>query len=283
MSRSLSAAKQVSARLVRWAKNNQPPLDIDKQGYVRRLSDNFFEPLSACTLAELAQGDGTELGREGERGKIQALHSSSALACNVFDYWRGRDSTSLAVALGLQSRLCSMRFEAKFPTGLRGKAPNLDLIVTAVDGAKVAIESKFLEPFGSPKKPRAFNDKYFPSGPGLWADILLPEAQALADRVRAAPGAFQSLDVQQLLKHLLGLGQRSPSPALLYVWFRPGGEAGQIHADEVADFVQSLAGLRIGVSALSYQALFDRLRAHSAEGHASYLAYLEARYFPFDA
>ena len=102
MSKPQPPATHIRSRLVKWAAG--VTIDIDEQGYVRALVDNFFEPLSTCTASEIAQGDGAELGRDGQRGKIQALHSSSALACNVFDYWRGRDSTILAKALGLQDR-----------------------------------------------------------------------------------------------------------------------------------------------------------------------------------
>ncbi len=38
---------------------------------------------------DFAGGDGGELGRGGAiPGKMQAVHSSSALSCNLFHYWR---------------------------------------------------------------------------------------------------------------------------------------------------------------------------------------------------
>lgn len=108
-------------------------------------------PLSACSRRDLAGGDGSELGKGGGRGKIQALHSSAALACNFFDYWRGRDLGLLSRALGISVRLCAVAFEQKFPTRLGGIAPNLDVVLYGCDGSLFAVESKFTEPFTKSK------------------------------------------------------------------------------------------------------------------------------------
>jgi hypothetical protein len=44
---------------------------------------------------------------------MRALHSSSALACNVFEYWRGRDGSPLAAALGyLHSQQLASRLQS---------------------------------------------------------------------------------------------------------------------------------------------------------------------------
>ncbi len=48
----------------------------------------------------LSPETGSELGENGGRGKIQTLHSSSAIVCNFFDYWRAGDLKPLAEALG---------------------------------------------------------------------------------------------------------------------------------------------------------------------------------------
>ena len=65
-----------------WAAANS--IEIDDDGYARQISDNFFCPLDEDTHKDFKQGDGDELGRDGKRGKMAALHSSSALAVNVF-------------------------------------------------------------------------------------------------------------------------------------------------------------------------------------------------------
>ena len=81
-----------------WA--NRHGRATDEDGYCACADDNIFLGLSAGACKDFEAGDGTELGIRGARGKIQALHSSSALACNWFDYWRGRDTTPLARAFG---------------------------------------------------------------------------------------------------------------------------------------------------------------------------------------
>src|SRR5262245_24926477 len=53
------------------------------------LTDNLFEQLTDEAKQEFEEGDGGELlrGRPFD-GNMFALHSSSALACNLFHYWR---------------------------------------------------------------------------------------------------------------------------------------------------------------------------------------------------
>lgn len=76
MPRTVPPADATKRQLREWA--TTAGLPVDAQGYFLNPADNFFEPLSACTHAELSQGDGNEIGGDGARGKIQALHSSSA-------------------------------------------------------------------------------------------------------------------------------------------------------------------------------------------------------------
>ena len=276
MGRTGSPAAGVRATLKTWAAN--AGCAIDEKGYVRSLEANFFEPLSACTHAEFAMGDGAELGKNGAVGKIQALHSSAALACNVFDYWRGRDTAALAQALGTPGRFCSIQFEAKFPTGLGGKAPNLDLLLGRTDGAHIAVESKFLEPYGG-AKPRLFKEKYFPEGPGLWERVGLPQAERVARQLREKPDTFLYLDAQQLLKHLLGLAQREGTYSLLYLWYDVGGDAGSAHEEEVRAFLSALSGARVPLSSRTYPSLYQGLSDAGGAAHRSYLDYLGRRYF----
>jgi len=81
-------------RQLAWAHRHAVPLvgskgDRGRPTYAKSLERNLFEPLSADALAEFKAGDGGELGgQDGNPGKMQAVHSSSALCCNVFHYWR---------------------------------------------------------------------------------------------------------------------------------------------------------------------------------------------------
>lgn len=271
-----AAVRDTRNRLRKWASASGIP--CDSKGYVLSLEQNFFQPLTACTLRELEQGDGGELGKPGAPGKIRALHSSSALACNVFDYWRGRDTEALAGALGTSGRFCAIQFEAKFPTGLRGKAPNLDVLLGKSGGGDLAVESKFLEPYAGTKA-RAFKDKYFPEGAGLWTAVGLHQAQALANQLHERPDHYRHLDAQQLLKHLLGLGHRTSATALLYLWYDIGGDTGSAHASEIQAFLTAIQEPRLSVAALSYQDLFRALEATTGQEHQQYVNYLRQRYF----
>ena len=127
-----------------WA--NRHGRATDEDGYCGCADDNIFLGLSADARKDFEAGDGTELGIRGERGKIQALHSSSALACNWCEYWRGRDTTPLARAFGAMDAFCGVALEQRFSTGVGGIGPNLDIVLNRADGALFAIESKFGEP-----------------------------------------------------------------------------------------------------------------------------------------
>ncbi len=97
-----------------WATRNELAFDAD--GYCGCVDDNIVRGLSPCARKDFESGDGTELGKDGSRGKIQALHSSSALACNWFDYWRDRDLQPLSRAFGVP--LFSKRLRAHARRGI---------------------------------------------------------------------------------------------------------------------------------------------------------------------
>jgi hypothetical protein len=270
-------AAGIRSQQIQWASGRGILLDGD--GYCQRPDDNFFQPLSACTRREFEGGDGAELGKDDARGKIQALHSSAALACNVFDYWRGRDLGVLQAAFGFDSPLCGLAFEQKFPTGLRGKPPNLDLVFCASDGEILAVESKFSEAYSRILQKRPFNGKYFPQKSRLWTNHGLEGCQVLAEKIQEGLVTYQRLDALQLLKHVLGLAHNEKRWRLFYLWYDVGGDAGKAHASEVADFQAKLAGDSVKLSSLTYQTLFSRIRPHLTGPHKPYGEYLAERYF----
>ena len=59
-------------------------IQFNNEGYTETVEQNLFQPLTAASKAEFGSGAGSELEE-----KMRALYSSSALVCNVFDYWRG--------------------------------------------------------------------------------------------------------------------------------------------------------------------------------------------------
>lgn len=260
-----------------WAQKRG--LKIDSAGYCESCDDNLFEPLSACSRRDIGAGAGSELGKGNTRGKIQTLHSSAALACNFFDYWRDRDLGFLRQSLGLSTRLCGLEFEQKFPTRLGGIAPNIDVVLYGCDGALVAIESKFTEPFMKSQAKSFLKRKYFPADCGLWRDAGLSGCQVLAEDLRYGRGRFETLDVAQLLKHMLGLALSGHTWMLIYLWYSPGGLMSGRHSEELAMFSQGLGDDSEKFRAITYQGLFDCLAGLLGPEHAKYVAYLRSRYF----
>jgi len=271
-----SLAGVVRAQQQAWAKAQDIPTDA--AGYTLRLGDNLFVPLSDESVCDFKSGDGAELGDGSARGKMQALHSSSALACNVFEYWRQRDPAPLANALDLTRPISTIRFEQKFPTGLHGKAPNLDVVLGLQSGHRIAIESKFLEPYTS-SHTQKFNPKYFEGAGQLWADRGLPACQELASSIDSGAITFRWLDAQQLLKHALGLAKAGNDWCLWCIWYQVDGSAGVDHAAEAEQFAKLVAPDQIGFRAITYQSLFQTLLTTCSESDMPYLEYVGSRYF----
>lgn len=262
-----------------WADRQDPRIEYDRDGYCLGLRQNLFQALTECTRRELDEGDGAELGKNGQRGKLQALHSSSALVCNVFDYWRGRDLAVVANALDIKDRICEMSFERKFPTGVGAKAPNLDIALSLSAGGYFAIESKFTEPLSKSKKHSFLKEKYFDEQINRWTERGLPGAQKLANDLRAGQINFDYLDVAQLLKHMLGLAGGGSKWNLLYLWFDTGTAIADLHQQEIALFTESLEADRVYFSSTRYQDFFQRLSSIAGSEHTPYLSYLRSRYF----
>jgi hypothetical protein len=253
-------------------------LMVDAKGYTNSLDDNLFQPLGAATRADFAAGSGDELGSTEKKGKMCALHSSSALACNVFDYWRTRDLSAVSRALDLGVTAKTMRFEAKFPTGLDGVPPNLDLAFDA-GGVTVGVECKFTEPFGSSKPSQPFRAKYFPPERKLWGEAGLPACQQFAEGLQKGAPQFRHLNGAQLLKHLLALSRLGAGRfRLIYLWYAWAGPESDAHASEIVAFAAAI-DKGIQFRALTFQQFFDALSGSLKADDANYAAYLRERYF----
>jgi hypothetical protein len=266
----IDAASYLFQRQVLWAQRKRIRLcgsagDRGRLAYTRALDDNLFEPLSPEAVAEYSSGDGGELGRDiGRPGKMQALHSSSALGCNMFHYWRRVDPGAILRACGLPTRgVERLAFEARLPISEQFRyAPNLDVLVTyAGDTTVAAIECKFCEPFSTrPKAP--LSEKYLESAlDALWDGI--PALRAIASRCcDPSTEDFAHLDVPQLLKHVLGLRRRAgPLGRLLYLYFDVPGREGGSHLDEIARLTEAADKDGVSFSSASYQEVLLRLAA----------------------
>ncbi len=258
-----------------WA--TRKGLAFDADGYCTCADDNIFRGLSPGARRDFESGDGDELGKSGGRGKIQALHSSSALACNWFDYWRDRDLQPLSRAFGFPVPFSTLMFEQKFTTGLGGIGPNLDVLLTCPDGTLFAIESKFTEPYTRSNGKTYLKQEYF-DGHSRWTEAGLTGCQAVAEALRMRRHDFKVLDVAQLLKHMLALARSGRHWSLCCLWFEIPGSLADRHRQELKDFATLIGADAAHFSALTYQELFAHMVPFVGEDYAEYFAYLRERY-----
>ena len=261
-----------------WARSMEIP--FDSSGYVRDVGANLRQPLSTPAQQGFERGAGSELS-----GHMRALHSSSALAVNVFDYWTDSDKVPILLALGIDPEGgASLDFEARFPTGLKGTPPHLDVSITRSGGFVVGVESKFTEHLQRSTRAKSkFKQSYFPTSSGLWSERGLPACQALAEELRAEEfrggrQSFEYLNPRQLLRHALGLATKLGNGfSLYYLYYDWLGERPETHRRET-DIFERRVGDEIRFKALTYQDVFEKLR-DSGRASSEYLDYLETRYF----
>jgi hypothetical protein len=242
-------------------------------------------PLKGQSRKELEGGDGGELkSAAGQPAKIQALHSSSALGINLFDYWRELPDLSLLFSACGLSRAGSqlsgeIKFEQKFPIDSRFQySPNLDVVFFPSQPQKFkvfAIECKFTEAYSS-RRHSELDPKYF-TNESVWEN--LPAIKRLAKKISPADTQFSFFHAAQLIKHILGLNRQfgHSQYRLLYLWYDALGEAGFKHRQEVEEFADKVSSDGVLFHATTYQELIIRL-AKYREQHNNYISYLTDRY-----
>lgn len=260
-----------------WAESSG--LKPDTRGYLPDVASNLLRPINSKTKSAFERGSGSELQDTPSRpAKMKALHSSSALAVNVFDNWVSQDKSALQKALLIDKEISSISFEEQFPTGLTGNPPNLDVALELTDGFIIAIESKFSEwltPRPVSKQP--FKSKYFPVGTGMWAGRGLSASQELANLMNSGVKKFRYLDAAQLLKHALGLAsQLGDQFSLYYTYLDWPGKESDVHREEVSQFAE-FVGAELGFKAITYQQIFLSLQNEQGVD-SDYLEYLGGRY-----
>jgi len=251
----------------------------DLRQYTSRLGENLFQPLNQATLNEFKNADGNELTT-----KMRALHSSSAVCVNVFDYWRSQaDLTPIAQACRRSPHgLTQLRFEQKLTIDNSfARAPNIDLLMEYTgrkDLQAVGVESKFGEPYGGSHT--GMSAKYLKL-PALWRGWT--HTEQLAQEISPKDGRFRRLHAAQLIKHALGLRKTYGRSGfvLLYLWTDAPCQAADVHRAEIADFASVVQQDNIRFRAITYQEVISRLLKDPAmrqPSHADYLAYISARY-----
>lgn len=252
-----------------WAEGRG--IAFSKGGYVGNLDDNLYEPLREDSRREFESGAGGEL-----EGKMCALHSSAALVCNFFHYWRYRDVGMVAEACGLSSEHTELRFERAYrkPPGVGGIRPHVDIEFAGRMVRPVAIESKFTEQYGGSRK--TLKDEYIRTA-GVWG--AYSGCEALANRIVDSGEVFEYFDAPQLLKHIVGLKTEYGEGAfeLVYLWYELEGEETVKHRGEVERF-KSCVVCDLDFCAVTYQEVFERVKLLGTR-HVDYIRYMEDRYF----
>lgn len=277
-------------RQTEWAKNQGLDLigskiNRGRPTYTTTLDYNLFQPLLPDVRRSFAEGDGSELGSSGLPGKMQALHSSSALGVNVFQYWKSISEVPVIAAACRLCRhgsqvSCDIHFEEKYPikNGF-GYHPNIDVVIYNAPSAKIqrfAIECKFSEAYGAHKH-GGLKSKYLEYDE-IWADI--PKLLAFAERISPDDHDFIHLHPAQLVKHILGLKRQFGRDGfrLLYLWYDVLGEQGKRHRDEVEEFASVAKQDRIKFHSLTYQELITTLANQLRTEHHDCIRYLTERY-----
>jgi hypothetical protein len=286
----MKAYEYITAKQIQWALNRGIPLvgskgDKGRPAYTPELNQNLFESLSLDTRKSFEQGDGGEIS--GNPAKMQAVHSSSALGVNVFQYWQNIGQVSaIASVCGFcrKGNIVSEKivFEDKYPVDDNldkfPKAPNIDVVFHNTDSAqfkRFAVECKFSEAYGSQKhnglKPAYLELIH------LWSDI--PSLYEFAKTICPNEN-FTYLHSAQLIKHILGLKRKFGKNGfrLLYLWYDVLGKEGAIHRDEIDRFYGIAKADGIHFNAMSYQELILVLSKEYRQEHAKYIEYLSERY-----
>lgn len=280
----------ILAKQVAWAANRGIDLVGSKgsrgrRAYTRKLDQNLFQRLLPEVKRSFAAGDGAELGSVERVGKMQAVHSSSALGVNVFQYWKGISAVPvIATACGLCKRgsevSCDIQFEEKYPINDSfGFHPNIDVVIHNKPGSRIkrfAVECKFSEAYGG-RRHGGLRPKYLDGG-DIWRDI--PKLRALAESISPDDREFAHLHPAQLVKHILGMKRCFGRDGfrLLYLWYDVPGEQGTRHRHEVAQFAEIAERDGIRFHSLTYQELIVKLHRGWRSEHPDYVRYLTERY-----
>jgi len=207
----MNAYDYILSKQIQWAHRNNIILTGSKgsrgrKTYTKNLDDNLFEPLLPKVKSSFNQGDGGEL--TGNPCKMQAVHSSSALGVNIFQYWKKVNQvTVIAAACGFcntaNTSSQGINFEAKYPISEKFlRSPNIDVVINNSPESRFkvfAIECKFSEAYSS-RNHSGIDPKYIKLDK-VWDDM--PNLLDLAKTISPDDHRFNHLHPAQLVKHIL--------------------------------------------------------------------------------
>lgn len=285
----MNLVDHIISKQIEWALNKNLELtgshgNRGRKVYTINVKDNLFHTLNDQTRMDIEKGDGGELkGNKDKQAKMQALHSSSALGINIFDYWRGSPDISIITSSCGLSRANTklkgeIRFEQQFSIDDRfRKSPNIDVVIYLIGERfkAFAIECKFTEAYSSYGH-GGVDVKYFENDE-IWQG--LSATKQLAQEISPDDESFKHLHAAQLIKHILGLNRKFGHSRyrLLYLWYDTCGEQGFHHRKEIEKFAGIVRSDGVVFQETTYQYLIVRL-AKYREDHSKYIKYLTERY-----
>jgi len=287
----LSGYEYIISKQIQWAMNHDIPLkgSEGKRGrptYTFDLNQNLYEPLLEINRDQFLQGNGQEiLGSQEKPAKMQALHSSSALGVNIFQYWQKRGLISeISSACGFCNRGNHVSkhivFEEKYTIDSKFVIPpNIDVVLHNNTSSKYklfAVECKFSEAYGG--RGHGGLKSVYLADQNLWAD--LSNLEKLAREISPEDERYSYLHAAQLIKHILGLKTKLGNKdfRLLYLWYDVLGKEGADHRAEVEDFTEIAKSDGIKFHAMTYQELIIILDRYYRDEHSDYIRYITERY-----
>ena len=284
----MTSGEHLQGKFQAWAARIGLPLQGSKgkrgkPNYTLTLDQNFF----GGTLLESARsafraGAGGEI--RGAIPKMSALHSSSAIAVNLFQHWVANGQLSvLANLLKIPSRgIETGEFEDRFPVCSEPKVygfnepPHLDFALRYKDRSRVGVECKLFEPYG-----RLDHHKLRPAYLKLrdaWDDI--PGCHAMAVQLAEGDADFRRIGASQLLKHILGLKFQTSADKvrLIYLYCDATGDEAYEHRREISLFQSQIADDPIRFIPMTVQEFILRAMRSVRQDHPDYVNYLTERY-----
>lgn len=299
MAKTVKALTQIKEAQQKWANELKKGIDLvsgtfNEDGIDSNKDKNYFEKIEYNIFGgklnnkdAYSAGDGNEIKAITHRPKMSALHSSSALVVNLFQYWQGKDTSPLLKALVKNNDKTintTIKFEDKFEIDENKKKfpkpANLDVTIELLEKNKIiAIESKFTEPYGSVdvKISKSYLEE------SLWNKYpKLKKLKQLTENIYNKKRNFQYLDAAQLIKHILGLknSKYKENFTLLYLWYDVlNTKEAKEHQEEIEAFASIAKADGIDFHHITYQKVIDNLNKLCPEKcHQDYINYLNQRY-----
>ncbi len=287
----MNAYEYIQCKQIQWAKNHDIQLigskvECGRPTYTTNIDQNLFEPLNQSVRQSFMQGDGNEIENSaGYPAKMQAVHSSSALAVNIFQYWQNiSQAFVIAAACGFcrsENKISEkIVFEEKYSIDDKFQfSPNIDVVFHNSGAAKFkrfAVECKFSETYNS-RGHSGLKPEYMILD-AMWQDI--PNTHDLSKSISPNDPRNIYLHAAQLIKHILGLKRQFSKDGfrLLYLWYDVPGKEGAIHREEIENFAKIVKDDEIKFHSMSYQELIMSFADKYRQDHEAYVNYLTERY-----